>query len=152
MWLLPVIAGGWFPPTGIDGTSARALWLETMGLVQIAIGVTYLIRGELMPRFAEWLASEPRPTAVLTQAPVPAEATNVVPFPDAAAGHGVAGRLMGRLLHLRAPRLLRAYAHRTAAPLVQLVESGRIDLRALERGGPDGLRERNVAGLMRDAA
>jgi hypothetical protein len=77
-WLLPAVAPGWFPPTGIDGSSARALWIQLMGVVQCAIGASFLLRGQVIPAVARWLAAA-RPVAVLTQAPVPQGAARVSP-------------------------------------------------------------------------
>jgi hypothetical protein len=39
MEILPKAFPSWFPPTGSDQASARALWLALMGVVQISIGV-----------------------------------------------------------------------------------------------------------------
>ena len=49
MGLLPALAPSWFPLTGSDGTSARALWLDTMGAVQVALGLGYLVGARLAP-------------------------------------------------------------------------------------------------------
>ena len=71
MGLLPWLAPAWFPPTASDGSSGRVLWLETMSVVQVAIGGWSLARANLFPAIARWLASEPQPVAVLTRARVP---------------------------------------------------------------------------------
>ena len=42
MW--PMLAPEGFPPTGFDGTSTRALWLEVMGAAQMAIGIATLLQ------------------------------------------------------------------------------------------------------------
>jgi hypothetical protein len=42
MALLPMAASGAFPPTGIDGSNTRALWLGLVGWVQMAIGAAWL--------------------------------------------------------------------------------------------------------------
>lgn len=42
--LLPRFAPGWCPPTGIDGTSARELWLQLMSALLIGIAVLHLAR------------------------------------------------------------------------------------------------------------
>ncbi len=44
MEALPVACPSWFPPSGADGTSARALWLETMGAVQLGTGALHGVR------------------------------------------------------------------------------------------------------------
>ena len=41
---LPALAPDWFPPTGPDGTSASAIWLNCMGPIEIIIGGWYVIR------------------------------------------------------------------------------------------------------------
>jgi hypothetical protein len=46
---LPALAPGWFPPTGTDGTSGRALWLEIMALVQGGWGTSYLFSRWIVP-------------------------------------------------------------------------------------------------------
>lgn len=43
MWTLPLVAPSLFPPTAIDGSSTRAIWLQLMGLVQTVIGLSYLV-------------------------------------------------------------------------------------------------------------
>ena len=42
MSVLPHLFPGLCPATGFDGTSARALWLQLMGLVELAVGGSYL--------------------------------------------------------------------------------------------------------------
>lgn len=42
MWLLPLLAPGWFPHVAVDGSSTRALWIQAMGMVQCCIGAGYL--------------------------------------------------------------------------------------------------------------
>jgi hypothetical protein len=49
MGLLPVLFPSWFPPTGADESSARAIWLELMATVQISVGITYLVRERVVP-------------------------------------------------------------------------------------------------------
>ncbi len=56
-WLLPQ----GFPPTGFDGTSTRALWLEVMGAVQIGLGAGWLLQVWLS-RLADNLATFSMPT------------------------------------------------------------------------------------------
>jgi hypothetical protein len=48
--LLPRFAPGWCPATGIDGTSARELWLQLMSALLIGIAVSHL--GRRMCSFA----------------------------------------------------------------------------------------------------
>src|SRR5690348_12389633 len=85
MWLLPHVAPAWFPANGVDGSSARALWLQLIGGVEAAIGVGFVFRFEVVPAAIRWLAREPKPAAVLTRAAVPAEAAVVSPLPDVVA-------------------------------------------------------------------
>ena len=49
MGLLPAIAPSWFPPNGPDGSSAQALWLDTVGAVQVALGVGYILSTRVAP-------------------------------------------------------------------------------------------------------
>jgi hypothetical protein len=74
MWILPLVLPGWFPPLAIDGTSTRALWLESMGVVQLAIGLSYLTRHCVVPAVLHWLAAAP---AEWSDAPVPDNAARV---------------------------------------------------------------------------
>src|SRR5678815_6109437 len=48
MWLLPNIAPDLFPRSGMDGSSARAMWIQVMAVVHATIGLSYL----LLPLFA----------------------------------------------------------------------------------------------------
>jgi hypothetical protein len=82
MGLLPAIAPDLFPRNGIDGSSARALWAQTMGVVQVAIGVFYLVREGFLPWLAQWLERSPAQPD-WRQQPVPA---NAVPVAAGAAG------------------------------------------------------------------
>jgi|HubBroStandDraft_6_1064221.scaffolds.fasta_scaffold2904020_1 hypothetical protein len=61
MSLLPKVAPGWFPPDGVDGTSGRAIWMASMGLVQSALGSCYLARHFAIDPLRRW--SETRATA-----------------------------------------------------------------------------------------
>ena len=64
MKLLPALAPTWFPPTGMDGSSGRALWLEIMALVQAGYGTSFL--------FSRWVApAMMRVAAYLPQRKVP---------------------------------------------------------------------------------
>jgi hypothetical protein len=49
MELLPKAFPSWFPPTGSDQASARALWLALMGAVQISVGLGFLVRAHVVP-------------------------------------------------------------------------------------------------------
>lgn len=59
MDLLPAVFPLWFPPNGADQSSARALWLDTMGVVQIALGVGYLVRTQILPAAVRLLLAAP---------------------------------------------------------------------------------------------
>lgn len=78
MGCLPMIAPAWFVPTGIDGASTRALWLEFMGLVQTAIGGGRVLWQLAVPALVRWLTYVPQ-----TMAPV--VPFNAQPARDAAA-------------------------------------------------------------------
>jgi hypothetical protein len=49
MELLPRVFPSWFPPTGADQASARALWLDVVGAVQIGMGAGYILRAHFVP-------------------------------------------------------------------------------------------------------
>jgi hypothetical protein len=85
--LLPTLAPAWFPATGLDGSSARAMWLQVMGPLQAAIGLAFLVRFEVLPAIARWLADErrPAPVVLVDSAEAAAAANNVVAFPEAVA-------------------------------------------------------------------
>lgn len=68
MGFLPSLVPAWLPPTGIDGSSARAMWLQAMGVVQIALGGAGVLGQLAVPAVIDWLAFVP---------PTPAP---VVPF------------------------------------------------------------------------
>jgi hypothetical protein len=78
MGLLPVLAPAWFPPAGIDGSSARALWLEVMGAVQTALGAGWLLGPLAMRTTVRWLAPRPSPVAPM----VPFESGDIAPSFD----------------------------------------------------------------------
>jgi hypothetical protein len=59
MGLLPAVFPSWFPPTGADESSTRALWLDVMGMVQAGMGLSFLIRVQLIP-FASRIFSTAR--------------------------------------------------------------------------------------------
>ncbi len=56
----PMLAPGWFPATGFDGTSARAIWLVLMGIVQAGIGSSYLIARWVIPVMRHVAAYRPQ--------------------------------------------------------------------------------------------
>ena len=60
MGFLPTVAPAWFPPTGFDGTSVRAIWLETMSIVQGALGCSYLILRWVMPAMSRAVSFRPQ--------------------------------------------------------------------------------------------
>lgn len=57
MWLLPLLAPGWFPPNAVDGSSTRALWSEFMGLLQFGMGMAFLIRDTALPAVRRVMAA-----------------------------------------------------------------------------------------------
>jgi hypothetical protein len=59
MEILPKVFPSWFPPTGSDQASTRALWLALMGAVQISIGVGFIIRAHLVPAVYRLISSVP---------------------------------------------------------------------------------------------
>lgn len=50
MWLLPVVFPGLFPRNAVDGASTRALWTQFMAIVQVALGVSFLMRSTIWSR------------------------------------------------------------------------------------------------------
>ncbi|HYP18300.1 MAG TPA: hypothetical protein VEQ65_13895 [Opitutus sp.] len=42
--LLPRFAPGWCPANGVDGTSAREIWLQLMSALLIGVAVCYIIQ------------------------------------------------------------------------------------------------------------
>ena len=59
MGLLPAVFPSWFPAAGADQSSARALWLDTMGIVQGGLGAGFLVRAHLIPAVLRILAAIP---------------------------------------------------------------------------------------------
>jgi hypothetical protein len=49
MGFLPMVFPAWFPPTGADQSSTRALWLDLMGTIQMGMGVVFLFRTHVIP-------------------------------------------------------------------------------------------------------
>jgi hypothetical protein len=77
MWLLPNVAPELFARSGLDGTSARAMWIQVMAVVQVTIGLGFLLHLEVWPRVMRWLAAEPAMEPVWARQPVPAGAVRV---------------------------------------------------------------------------
>jgi hypothetical protein len=77
MELLPKAFPSWFPPTGCDQSSARALWLCVMGAVQIGLGLAHFFRAHAVPAAARILSAVPDET----RGPL------ALPRPRAVAGH-----------------------------------------------------------------
>lgn len=59
MGLLPMAFPSWFPPSGADQASARALWLGTMGVAQIVLGLGYIVRAQIVPYAKRILSATP---------------------------------------------------------------------------------------------
>ena len=56
MWCLPALMPAWFPLPGPGATDGRALWTEGMGLIQIGLGATVVLRHIALPAVARWAA------------------------------------------------------------------------------------------------
>jgi hypothetical protein len=63
MEVLPSIFPSWFPPTGSDRSSTRALWLALMGVVQITLGVGFIVRAYVVPGFFRIVSRTPAATS-----------------------------------------------------------------------------------------
>ena len=74
MWVLPDVAPDLFPRQSVDGSSARALWIQAMALVHLSVGLGFLMQLAIWPRLMRWLATEPAMEPVWTREPVPANA------------------------------------------------------------------------------
>jgi hypothetical protein len=59
MEILPRVFPSWFPQTGADQASTRALWLAFMGGVQIAVGVGFIVRAHAVPFIYRILSAAP---------------------------------------------------------------------------------------------
>ena len=59
MELLPRLFPSWFPPSGADQSSGRALWLGVMGVLQLGLGLGYIIRLQLVPFTMRILSAVP---------------------------------------------------------------------------------------------
>ena len=59
MEMLPKAFPSWFPHTGADASSGRALWLALMGFVQISLGLGFIVRAHLMPAVVRLVALVP---------------------------------------------------------------------------------------------
>jgi hypothetical protein len=67
MEILPRAFPSWFPPSGSDQASARALWLALMGVVQISVAVGFVVRFQVVPfgyRMLSMARSESGPLAI----------------------------------------------------------------------------------------
>ena len=71
MGLLPALAPSWFPPNGPDGSSARALWLDTVGAAQVALGVAYVLSARVAPAAMRILRAIPARDQVAFAVPDP---------------------------------------------------------------------------------
>lgn len=93
MFLLPQIAPG-VCPTDIFGNSVRATWLHLMGLTQVIIGASFMVR-KAGAEFAGWLERWPE---LLNPAPV---APEIDPVPQAglhAYQHTEMAKIMGEVI------------------------------------------------------
>ena len=77
MGLFPNLAPDLFPPNGLDGSSARAMWIQVMAIVQVTIGLGFLLQLEVWPRLLRWLTTEPAVQPLWGREPVPANAVPV---------------------------------------------------------------------------
>ena len=59
MEILPRVFPSWFPPTGSDQSSARALWLALMGVFQMALGIGFIVRVHVVPVVVRLVALVP---------------------------------------------------------------------------------------------
>src|SRR5215217_7898629 len=77
MWLLPNLAPDLFPRNGLDGSSARAMWIQVMAVVHVCVGLGFLLHLEVWPRVLRWLTTEPAAEPRWAQEPTPANAVPV---------------------------------------------------------------------------
>ena len=77
MWALPDLAPDLFPRSGMDGSSAREMWIQVMGVVHLSVGAGFLLQLQGWPRLARWLAAEPALAPVWGRDPVPVHAVPV---------------------------------------------------------------------------
>jgi hypothetical protein len=49
MEIVPRAFPSFFPPSGADQASGRALWLALMGGVQLALGLGFIFRTQILP-------------------------------------------------------------------------------------------------------
>jgi hypothetical protein len=71
MGLLPVLFPSWFPPTGGDASSARALWLEFMSVTQVGFGLGFIVRAHLLPLAGRLISGVPAGDAGALALPSP---------------------------------------------------------------------------------
>jgi hypothetical protein len=79
MYLLPQMAPGLCPVDGF-GFSVRATWLHVMGLLQVGIGASYLMR-KVGAEFAGWLERWPEMVAAAAEG-TPAIVPELHPEPE----------------------------------------------------------------------
>jgi len=66
--LLPRFAPGWCPPTGMDGTSAREIWLQLMSALLIGVALVFCVQRALAV-LATMLEYDPQRRAAAVQVP-----------------------------------------------------------------------------------
>jgi hypothetical protein len=57
MGLLPRFFPGCFPIDGVDGSSGREIWMESMGFIQAALGSCYLAKHYAVLPMLRWNAT-----------------------------------------------------------------------------------------------
>jgi len=69
--ILPRAFPGWFPHTGADSASSRAIWLKLMGSLQIALGLGFILRAHVVPVVLRIVATAPEQEAGTLALPNP---------------------------------------------------------------------------------
>ena len=66
MEMIPKAFPSWFPHTGADMASARALWLGVMGYLQLSLGLGFIARTQFWPSAQRLISLVPsgEPTAL----------------------------------------------------------------------------------------
>lgn len=82
--LLPRVAPGWCPPNGIDGSSARELWLHVMSWLNLGLAGRFFA-GRVLGALALLMEYPPRPVTVSARASVTMVARPATPVVAAAA-------------------------------------------------------------------
>jgi len=88
--LLPRFAPGWCPPTGVDGTSAREIWLQLMSALLIGVALVYCAQRAL-GALATMLEYDPERRAAAIERPAlpaVADGTEIVAEPRLARVRG----------------------------------------------------------------